>query len=315
MTVTPSFFRVLRVQPLRGQLFTDEQGELGPGEGRRSHLRFLAAHVRRQRRRDRPGPSVGRRAVQDRRRVAAGFRLPQPRRFSCIRPAAFTAREKSDDSRHSNNWQQFGRLKPGATVEQAQSQLDAINAANFERFPAWREILTNARFGTDVVDFQAESRRRTALDADDVVGRRDLRAADRLRERRRISCWCARRRASASWRRVTRWGRPSGGWPGSRSPNRCCSRSSAAWPASGSAGGRCGPRRSSVSIGCPSGVALSPRRARRRLHAAAGGPRRHRRRADPRDRDAPRQPGAGDSRRRTLRHARPRRARCCAACS
>src|SRR4030095_4714648 len=29
MTVTPSFFRVLRVQPYRGQLFNDEQGELG----------------------------------------------------------------------------------------------------------------------------------------------------------------------------------------------------------------------------------------------------------------------------------------------
>ena len=71
-----------------------------------------------------------------------------------FRPAAFTARDKSDESRHSNNWQQFGRLKPGATLEQAQSQLDAINAANLERFPQWREILKNARFGSDVVDFQ-----------------------------------------------------------------------------------------------------------------------------------------------------------------
>ena len=71
-----------------------------------------------------------------------------------FRPAAFTAREKSDESRHSNNWQQFGRLKPGATLEQAQSQLDAINAANLERFPQWREILKNARFSSEVVDFQ-----------------------------------------------------------------------------------------------------------------------------------------------------------------
>ncbi len=29
MFVTPSFFKVLRVQPFRGQLFTEEQGELG----------------------------------------------------------------------------------------------------------------------------------------------------------------------------------------------------------------------------------------------------------------------------------------------
>ena len=71
-----------------------------------------------------------------------------------LRPAAFTAREKSDESRHSNNWQMFARLKDGATIAQAQSQLDAINAANLERFPQWREILKNARFSSDVVDFQ-----------------------------------------------------------------------------------------------------------------------------------------------------------------
>ena len=29
MPVTPSFFRVLRAQPLRGQLFTEQQAELG----------------------------------------------------------------------------------------------------------------------------------------------------------------------------------------------------------------------------------------------------------------------------------------------
>src|SRR4029453_1636264 len=62
--------------------------------------------------------------------------------------------EKSDDSRHSNNWQQMARLKPGHTLEQAQAQLDAINAANFARFPNWQEILTNARFSTVALDFQ-----------------------------------------------------------------------------------------------------------------------------------------------------------------
>jgi hypothetical protein len=41
------------------------------------------------------------------------------------------------------------------SIEQAQSQLDAINAANFARFPQWQEILKNARFGSDAVDFQS----------------------------------------------------------------------------------------------------------------------------------------------------------------
>jgi len=69
--------------------------------------------------------------------------------------ARLTAREQYDDARHRNNWQHFGRLKAGATLEQAQSQLDAINAANLERFPQWREILKNARFSSEAVDFHA----------------------------------------------------------------------------------------------------------------------------------------------------------------
>jgi hypothetical protein len=28
-----------------------------------------------------------------------------------------------------------GRIRPGATIEQVQAQVDALNAANFERFP------------------------------------------------------------------------------------------------------------------------------------------------------------------------------------
>jgi predicted permease len=85
--------------------------------------------------------------------LAPAFRFINPD-LQLIRPAAFTPQEKSDDSRHSNNWQQIGRLAPGARIEQAQSQVDAINRANAERFPKWREILKNARFATIVVGFQ-----------------------------------------------------------------------------------------------------------------------------------------------------------------
>ncbi|MBY0494874.1 MAG: ABC transporter permease [Cyanobacteria bacterium] len=155
MTVTPSFFKVLRMQPYRGQLFTDAQGELGQEKV------VILTHGFWQRLFAGRDDAIG----QDLRLggepykivgvLPPGFVFLNPD-IQLFRPAAFTAREKSDDSRHSNNWQQFGRLKPGATLEQAQSQLDAINAANFERFPQWREILKNARFGSDVLDFQAQ---------------------------------------------------------------------------------------------------------------------------------------------------------------
>jgi hypothetical protein len=41
-----------------------------------------------------------------------------------------------------------GRLKPGASIAQAQQQLDALNARNNERFPHFKEILANAGFHT-----------------------------------------------------------------------------------------------------------------------------------------------------------------------
>ncbi len=154
MQVTPSFYRVLRAQPLRGQLFTEAQGELGQEKV------VVLTHGLWQRLFGARDDAIG----QDIRLGGEPYRvvgvLPKDFVFlnpdiQLFRPAAFTAGEKSDESRHSNNWQQFARLEPGATLEQAQSQLDAINAANLERFPQWREILKNARFGSDVVDFQA----------------------------------------------------------------------------------------------------------------------------------------------------------------
>lgn len=155
MTVTPSFFRVLKVQPVRGQAFTEAHGEVGQEKV------VILSHGFWQRvfggRDDAIGQDlrVGGEPYRVVGVMAPDFRFLNPE-IQLYRPAAFSAQEKSDDSRHSNNWQQFGRLKDGATIEQAQSQVDAINAANFERFPQWREILTNAQFGTDVLDFQTE---------------------------------------------------------------------------------------------------------------------------------------------------------------
>ncbi|MGE0864430.1 MAG: ABC transporter permease, partial [Vicinamibacterales bacterium] len=153
MTVTPSFFRVLKESPIRGQAFTDAQGEVGQEKV------VILSYGLWQRLFGGRDEAIGQdlRLGGEPHRVvgvmAQGFRFLDPD-IQLFRPAAFTAREKSDDARHSNSWQQFARLAPGATITQAQSQIDAINAANLERFPAFREVLINARFGTDVVDFQ-----------------------------------------------------------------------------------------------------------------------------------------------------------------
>jgi len=68
------------------------------------------------------------------------------------RPLAFTAEQKQ--AYHSNSWEMIGRLKPGATLQQA--QLDALNRANLEKLPALKPLLLNAGFHTEVHPLQDE---------------------------------------------------------------------------------------------------------------------------------------------------------------
>lgn len=161
MIVTPSFFRLIEVEPHRGRLFTDEHGE--PGRERV----VVVTYALWQRVFGGSDDAIGKSMRLGGQPYTVIGVLPDGFRFisgdlQLFVPAAFSAEERSDDARHSNNWQQFGRLGPGGTVPQAQAQLDAINAANDARFPQWREILRNARFSTEVVLFQenlvAESR-------------------------------------------------------------------------------------------------------------------------------------------------------------
>ena len=67
-------------------------------------------------------------------------------------PLAFKPEEKTQH--HSNNWHYIGRLKPGATLQQAQAQVSQLNAENLERFPEFKELLINAGFHTEVRPLQ-----------------------------------------------------------------------------------------------------------------------------------------------------------------
>ncbi len=150
---TPSFFRLVHAVPLQGQLFTESDGE----EGQERKVLLSHDFWRRQLGGD-PG-AVGR----DLRLNGVNYTIKGvlPPRFKFLWqeidvwvPAAFTAREKSDDSRHSNNWQMIGRLKPGADVSLVQQQVDAINARNDERFPQFHQILKDAGYHSVAVRLQ-----------------------------------------------------------------------------------------------------------------------------------------------------------------
>jgi predicted permease len=153
MTATPSLLRLLRVQPIRGRIFSEEEGQIG--NTRKAILTFASwqqwfggdANVmgRDLRINGEPYTIVG--------ILPQGFRFLDPD-VKLWLPVAFTAQERSDDNRHSNNWSYLARLKPGATVEQARQQIDALNTRNLDRFPQLKQILINAGFHTVVVPMQ-----------------------------------------------------------------------------------------------------------------------------------------------------------------
>jgi predicted permease len=147
MLVTPSWFRLLRVSPALGRVFTEEDGEIG------SDQKVILSHGLWQQLYASDKSAIGRELrISGRPFTIVGV---MPAHFNFIDPdvrlwipLAFTAEQKT--IHHSNNWYHIGRLKPGATLQQAQAQVNALNNENLERFPEFKELLINAGFNTKV---------------------------------------------------------------------------------------------------------------------------------------------------------------------
>jgi predicted permease len=151
MLVTPSWFTLLRTAPAIGRPFGEDEGEIG-----HEHVVILSDGLWKQL------------YAGDRSAIGKDLRISgqpytivgvMPRTFDFVDPEvrlwlplAFTAEDKT--THHSNNWFGIGRLKPGATMQQAQQQVDALNRENLERFPEFKEILVNAGFHTEVKRLQ-----------------------------------------------------------------------------------------------------------------------------------------------------------------
>jgi putative ABC transport system permease protein len=151
MNATPSLFRLLRVAPAIGRTFTDAEGEIGAEQkvilSNALWQRLFAGDRnvlgRELRLGGRPYTIVG--------VMPAGFLFVDPAVRFWV-PLAFPPDLKQ--KHHSNNWYSIGRLKPGATVAQAQAQVDALNAANLDRFPAFKQTLIDIGFHTEVRPLQ-----------------------------------------------------------------------------------------------------------------------------------------------------------------
>jgi predicted permease len=155
MSVTPSWFAVLRVTPALGRAFTEQEGSVGTG----AEVAVISTGLwRRQfaKRRDAVGQALN---LAGRRYTVVGvmpdgFEFVEPE-VSVWIPAAFPPPMRADGARHSNGWGHVARFADGVTPQQAQTQIDALNAANRRRFPQFEDLYA-AGFQTIVVLLQDE---------------------------------------------------------------------------------------------------------------------------------------------------------------
>jgi hypothetical protein len=151
--VTPSFFRLLRARPALGRLFEEEDGEVGKDKT------VVLSHALWQSQFGGDPGAIGKDLRLDGQPYTVvgvmpkGFYFLNPE-VMLWRPLAFTPQQKSDEQRHSNNFQNIARLKPGASIERARQEIDALNARNLEKFPQLKPLLINAGFHTTVDPLQ-----------------------------------------------------------------------------------------------------------------------------------------------------------------
>ena len=147
MRATPSLFRLLKVEPALGRTFTEAEGHIG------AEHKVVLSYGLWQRLYGGDRTVIGR----DLRLGWTGQRYTivgvMPRGFSFFDtggsghapavgdriqfwiPLAFTSAQMSDDARTRYGFFHIGRMRPGATIDQVRTQIDAINAANIKRFP------------------------------------------------------------------------------------------------------------------------------------------------------------------------------------
>jgi putative ABC transport system permease protein len=145
LAVTPSFFSTLGRGPEIGRVFTAD--EAVPG----AHRRVILTHAT-WRARFGGDPSIVGRTIQMNSEahevvgvLPADFELPM-RDVALIRPFAFTAGQMADAARADEFSFMIARLRPGATIEQLNAQMQAIVARLIDRLPARAAYMRTSGF-------------------------------------------------------------------------------------------------------------------------------------------------------------------------
>ena len=149
MRVTPSLFHVLRAQPYRGRVFSEQDGEFG------HHHVVILSYGYWQKAFAGSDSAIGRDLrINSERYTIVGV---MPESFSFLdrnvrvwMPAAFKPEARAESERFSQNHDGIGRLAPGATVAQAQQQIDALIQRDVERAGELKTLLINAHYSAVV---------------------------------------------------------------------------------------------------------------------------------------------------------------------
>jgi predicted permease len=146
LVVTPSFFSTLGRQPFLGRGFNED-------EARPDADKFvILTHGLWNSRFGAERAIVGRdvRVNGEACRVVgvlpADFELPS-RDIALLMPFAFTPQQMSDNARGNEFSSMIARLRPGATIEQANAQMKTIVDRNIERLPARAQFAKSSGFG------------------------------------------------------------------------------------------------------------------------------------------------------------------------
>jgi putative ABC transport system permease protein len=155
LAVTPSFLTTLRRQPMIGRGFSD--AETQPGADKFAILTYNLWNSRFAADRSVVGRSIrlGGEAHQVVGVLPADFEL-SGRDISVLVPFAFTPQQMSDQGRGNEFSQMIARLRPGATIEQLNGQIQMIVERNMERLPQRAAFARTSGFGGFAVPIRDE---------------------------------------------------------------------------------------------------------------------------------------------------------------
>lgn len=158
MRVTSTFLPLLRVRPLLGRNFAEE--EMSEGNAQVAIL----DHGFWQERYGGDPSAVGQDLRVDGRPytivgvLPAGFEFLGQRESRFYVPIAYSAEDRTAERLHSNNFSMIARLRAGATIEQAEAQIEALDEGLIEEWPIpnARQLLEDAGYHVEVLGLKED---------------------------------------------------------------------------------------------------------------------------------------------------------------